>query len=351
MKLLLFIILNFFSGSLFSCEPFLNSTVVNNSYAEYFRLYRHDKGWFIDILSREKSLRSRYSIGVKHDCKDVKHLNSTEAIGIASSTYLPYLRSLGTLKNVTHVMGKNNFYGISEFKQRTLDIGVNPNVERILRSKMSIFFGYSLNDSTKDLFTQLSLINYPVVLIHEFLEETALARVEWIKVFGVIFNKYDESTNKYKEIEKKFKSELSSKYFKNVLIAQEYEGAWYVPGSNSFLYQMLSSLGANVLLSEGKKNRTKVNREEILNALKRSSFWFPQSNIRERKKLLKYLGVNESDLGKLKIFNISKKIDKNGSNDFWQSAIFRPDLVIKDLKLILSNDAKRFDQLKWYEQI
>ena len=351
MQRLLVIIFLIYSGSLLSCEPFLNSQVVKNTYAKYFKLYRHSVGWFIDIFDRENAVQARYSININKNCDGVKSLTPGKRVGISSSTYLPYLESIDVLKYVTHVAGKKYLHGHLDLKKRTVELGENLNIENILKANMSALFGYSLNNSSKDLFSQLSKLNYPIVTIHEFLEASALARLEWLKVFGIIFGEYDKALSVFSKIENRYKKEINIKFKKKVLIAQEYEGSWYVPGNNSFLYQMLNSLGCTVLLSEDKKERTKVNREEIIKALDKSTVWFPQSNVTSRKRLLKYLGVEQSGYEKLKIFNISKKIDKNGSNDFWQSGVFRPDLVVKDLKIILSGGATGLEALRWYEEL
>ena len=173
-RVLVFIFL-IYSGSLLSCEPFLNSQVVKNIYAKYFKLYKNNSGWFIDILDRENVVNARYSININKNCDGVKSLTPGKRVGISSSTYLPYLESIDVLKYVTHVAGKKYLHGHLDLKKRTVELGENLNIENILKANMSALFGYSLNNSSKDLFSQLSKLNYPIVTIHEFLEASALA--------------------------------------------------------------------------------------------------------------------------------------------------------------------------------
>jgi iron complex transport system substrate-binding protein len=351
---IVFFIFLIYSGSLLSCEPFSNANLVKNKYAKFFKIYKYKSGWFIDVFKNESKVHSRYSVNIDHSCVGIIKIMNSKRIGLMSTTYLPFIEALDKTINLRGVFGLKNFYGSKLKKGNIKDLGARPGLEKILKANFSVLFGYSLNNSDKDLFYQLQKYDYPVFAIHDYLESSALGRVEWLKVFGLIFGKYPLSNTKFSEIETSFKNELvriSKSSNLNVLIAQEYEGNWFVPGENSYIYEMVRLVGGKVPLSTGYPSRRKVSRDDILRALKKTDVWFPQSNERDIGRLFKYLGTSREKFKRLKIYNITKRIDQKGSNDFWQGGIFRPDLVIQDLKKTLGVGDVDNDEFYWYEEL
>jgi len=355
MKRLFGLLLIFFSGSLLSCGPFSNAKLLNNKYAKFFKLYEYKSGWFVEVLSSDNSVTARYSIDVGHSCDKITKIAMPKSIGLVSTTYFPFVDSLGMKNLISAVFEKRNFFKGSFEKINVKDLGPNPGIEKILKTNLSMLFGYRLNNSDKDLFHQLLKFNYPVFIVHEYLEQSPLAKAEWLKVFGVVFRKFINSQNIFLDIEANYYKELSRKKdISNnlkVLVAQEYEGNWYIPGENSYIYKMLESLGVNILLSRGVKRRKKVSRDQIIKSLGVADIWLPQSNEKNDKKMFKYLGVPKEHFEKLKVFNITKQIDQNGSNDFWQTGALRADLVLNDLRQVMTFKPGKKLKLKWYEML
>lgn len=344
-----------YSGSLFSCGPFSNSKLVKNKYAEFFKTHKTKSGWFIEVLDSNKRVTARYSIDVEHSCDGVTKIAMPSAIGLVSTTYFPFVDALGMKSSIKSVFGKRNFFEGSFGKKPVNDLGSSPSVEKVLKSKLSTLFGYSLNNSDKDLFHQLLKFNYPIFIVHEFMEQSPLAKAEWLKIFGIIFRKFERSDKVFLDIEESYNKQLSKKNEMpkrlKVLVAQEYEGNWYIPGENSYIYKMLDSLGVKALLSQGIKGRKKVSRDQIIKSLEDTDIWLPQSNEKNVEKLFKYLGVSKDHFKNLRVFNITNKVDQKGSNDFWQTGVLRADYVLNDLRQIMSSSSESNLNLRWYEKL
>tara|TARA_B100000925_G_scaffold291660_1_gene280631 strand:- start:5157 stop:6224 length:1068 start_codon:yes stop_codon:yes gene_type:complete len=355
MQQIIFIIFLIYSGSLLSCEPFSNAKLIKNKYAEFFKTHKTKNGWFVDVLNSNKSVSARYSIDVEHSCDDVTKIALPSAIGLVSTTYFPFVDALGMKSSIKSVFGKRNFFEGSFGKKPVNDLGSSPSVEKILKTDLSTLFGYSLNNSDKDLFHQLFKFNYPIFIVHEFMEQSPLAKAEWLKVFGIVFRKFEPSEKIFLDIEKNYNKQLSKKNEMpnslKVLVAQEYEGNWYIPGENSYIYKMLDSLGVKALLSQGVKGRKKVSRDQIIKSLEAADIWLPQSNEKNAEKLFKYLGVSKGHFKNLRVFNITNKVDRKGSNDFWQTGALRADYVLNDLRQIMSSNSESYLNLKWYEKL
>ena len=138
----------------------------------------------------------------------------------------------------------------------------------------------------------------------------------------------------FREIKKNYQELIKKTNYEgkvSVVVAQEYQGSWFVPGNKSYIKKMLKDLGVKVLPAIDSDNRLKVSREIILSSLKKANFWLPQSNQRSKKDLFQFTGLKEDSLSNLNVFNIIRKINKDGANDYWQTGVLRPDLVANDL--------------------
>ena len=48
------------------------------------------------------------------------------------------------------------------------------------------------------------------------------------------------------------------------------------------------------------------------------------------------------------VFNYNKKENLSGGNDFWETGVIRPDLVLLDLTKIMSMDKNNYSSLYFY---
>ena len=347
---LIFIFLILLTSKVFSCDELLNSEKLKNSYAEFFDIYASPKGgYFIDVYSRDKSRKYGYSYQVKHECKNIKKINVLNKVAITSTTYIPYFESMSELSKIVAVPNRQHIYFKDNGWKDLKEIGDKLSLETIIKGKYDLLMGYSLENNPKDIFYQLEGFKYPTFIVHEFLERHPLGRVEWLKVFGVLFGKKGLADNVFHEIEKsylratkKIKERVNMKF----LVAQHYEGSWFVPGRESYIYRLLNDIKADVLLGHRFKKRTKVSREDILNALKEVDVWLPQSSETSKRDLFKFLGLSETE--KFSVFNIVNKVNKRGANDYWQTGVFRPDLILEDLIKISEGTTKG---LTWYKEL
>jgi len=61
--------------------------------------------------------------------------------------------------------------------------------------------------------------------------------------------------------------------------------------------------------------------------------------------------VSLPPMGNGKVFNINKRINAYGGNDYWESAVAAPDRVLLDLALIFHPDQFPRDTLFYYTQL
>jgi iron complex transport system substrate-binding protein len=198
--------------------------------------------------------------------------------------------------------------------------------------------GYSVSSADKSL-TTIKKAGIAVIYNGDWLEETPLGRAEWIKFFGVLFDKEKQADSIFKVIEKNYlhakKSALKSTKKINVLSgAIMSKDIWSLPAGESFVAQFLKDANLNYLWKNTKgKGSLSLSFESVFDKGKDADLWIAPGYFSTKKQLLKsnqlYTQFNafKSD----KIYTPTIKKGKTGGVIYYELAPTRPDLVLKDL--------------------
>ena len=95
-----------------------------------------------------------------------------------------------------------------------------------------------------------------------------------------------------------------------------------------------------------------LNIEKVLLDSKIAEVWLPQNMSLGLKKLFKE--ENYHSIEKLKsidVYNIVNRLGPDGGNDYWESALMRPDLLIQDLLKIFHPILIPSHDLVWYRNL
>ena len=118
------------------------------------------------------------------------------------------------------------------------------------------------------------------------------------------------------------------------MVGGNFKGTWYVPSGNSYMGRAFADAGANYFY----KNETSssvslgLNFETILNNFHDADVWLNAPTVSldalmqmdSRHNLFR--SAREG-----RVFGFHARTLPDGANDFWESAVARPDLVLKDL--------------------
>ena len=130
------------------------------------------------------------------------------------------------------------------------------NTEILLDLEPEIVVGYSVSSADKSL-TTIKKAGINVIYNGDWLEETPLGRAEWIKFFGVLFNKEKQADSIFKIIETNY---LEAKKIALTAIKKPtiLSGAimskdiWNLPAGKSFEAQFLQDANLNYLWKDTK---------------------------------------------------------------------------------------------------
>jgi iron complex transport system substrate-binding protein len=146
------------------------------------------------------------------------------------------------------IIDKSIIAGIKSGKIADCGNSMQPNVEKIISTGAEIVW-LSPFESDNGSHGKLSLLGLPIVEGADYLENTPLARAEWMKFYGRLYGKGDKADSLFAKTEREY-MEMKSKAEKvttrpSVIFDKIYSGSWNVPTSGSVTGQMIVDAGGN----------------------------------------------------------------------------------------------------------
>jgi iron complex transport system substrate-binding protein len=192
----------------------------------------------------------------------------------------------------------------------------------------------------------------------EWLETTPLGKAEWVKVMGLLLEKEELANEQFEEVAKRYnrlKAKAKAVDAKPLVINNmPYKGAWFVSGGNSFTAQYLKDAGADYpWYDNDSTGGLRLDFETVYDAGLRAEVWLNPGTAETREDIVaadsRFKDFKSYENGR--IYNNNKRMGPTGGNDFWETGVVRPDLVLSDLITILHPDFLQSDSLYFYQKV
>lgn len=354
-----FILLVFVSLLLLSCSP-KNGHSTNSFSADSLKL-QYAKGFEIKYFNRYKEVLV-YSPWVKNTVfaryylvSDLKTqtpadgikmkvpLFSIAATSVTHFEFLALLHELTTIKAVCspRLIYNNEVRKLVE-KDAISDLGdaFNINVEKTIQLKPGavMMSGYNQNDPYAQRVSQAGI---PVIFNNEWMETSLLARAEWIKFVAVFYNKEKEADSIFSTVNQQYnaiKDKVSKIKNKPVIMAgSNFRGTWYMPSGKNYMAKLFTDAGANYFYANDTTGGSlPLNVETVLNNFAQSDVWL-NCSFKSLDELVKADSKHAyfRPVSLKQVYNFNNRLLPSSANDFWESAVARPDLLLSDVISIL----------------
>jgi iron complex transport system substrate-binding protein len=239
--------------------------------------------------------------------------------------------------NTEFISSKNTRLLIEKGAIKELGSENNINTEVLLNLQPNLVIGHSVNSNNKT-FSTIEKMGIPVILNGEWLEETPLGRAEWIKFFGVLFDKEKEADSIFKIIETNYleakKIALKSSNKPNVISGGLYKDVWYLPAGESFEATFLKDANTNYLWNDTKgKGSLSLNIENVFIKGKDADIWISPS-FHTSLNDIKDANAMYSEFKPFQTKSVYSYMNTKGEKDgiwYFELSPTRPDLVLKDI--------------------
>ncbi len=245
---------------------------------------------------------------------------------------------------------------VKEDKLKSFGSGANVNIEKIIEVSPNMLT-YGAFDKIKDI-KALAKLNVFSIYNNEWKEETLLARAEWIKLFGLFFNKGKLADSIFNSIDSEFKAaiELAKKVNNKpkVIYGGAFKSTWYMPQSDTYVAYLLNNAGLDFKPAGRGNASTPLSMEEVINSYSDAPLWLCMVN-GKIDKVSDLINFNKhyASFKAYKNNNVwinNKRKLPDGANDYWESGVYRPDLLIKDIVKIAHPDLlPDYETVYWYK--
>ncbi len=284
-----------------------------------------------------------------------------------------------------------------------VDIGydASPDYEKIMALKPDLLLTYSVSPVKSQFFSKLESLGIKTFIVNEHLERHPLARAAYIRLFGALTGNMAAADSVLKVVSENYislrdsvqgglgandayasdKGELNAGDEKQgsggtegntpktrkILANIPYKDQWFIPGQESYLTTLFKDAGGEILgAKSGSSVSGQISVETAYSLSKEADLWMNVGwcqtleqllsvnplfedflrNIQRNASAIGYSGTkgcatNSSDTSASVVWNDNNRLNPKGGNDFWESGVVHPDLLLRDLIGIFRGEDNR----------
>ena len=259
-----------------------------------------------------------------------------------SSTHVAMLDAIGEVGRVVGVSGIDYISNsdIQARRDRIGDVGYEGNIdyELLLSLDPDLVLLYGVNGAS-GMEPKLRELGIPFLYVGDYLEESPLGKAEWLVALSEIVGGRAKGEKVFAEIPVRYNA-LKQKVADTVLDAPSvmlntpYGDSWFMPSAESYAVRLITDAGGDYIYKKNTGNvSTPIDMEEAYLLASAADMWL---NVGAANTLgeLKAACPKFSDTRCFRngdVYNNNARTNTAGGNDYWESGVVNPDLVLRDL--------------------
>ncbi|PKP12112.1 MAG: hypothetical protein CVU09_01045 [Bacteroidetes bacterium HGW-Bacteroidetes-4] len=336
-------------------------------YAQGFILQHTDSVQQVQVINpwqHASQVSFSYLLSDKPTTQTLQIQTPVKRVVCLSTTHLAFIDALNEHQSVVGLTNPNLISNtiIREqiTKGSTRDVGNEQalNYETILDLNPDVIFAYSVGAEAQGMYQKFSEWGIPVVMVAEYLETSPLAKAEWIKFFARFYNKNDLADSLFDSLENSYNNYknlvLNSKERPKVLSSLPFKDVWYVPGGNSFMARFIHDAGGLYLWeTDTSRESLALSIEHVFHRGQEADIWIHTGLAQSVDDIVKadprMANLRPVKLGK--VYNNNKQMTEYMGNDFWESGVMHPQLILKDLIQIFHPNVIQDSSFTYYQHL
>jgi iron complex transport system substrate-binding protein len=282
-------------------------------------------------------------------------------IAALSSIYASMLCEVGAeqsimaIDNIDYVNNKSILSMFEKGMIREFARGPEIDAEAAITNPPDIIFSFGMGDGVSASEKKISQAGIPIAVSVDHLEESPLARAEWIKFFAIFADKLAKADSIFRSVEQHYlalKAQTKKAANKPTVFSEvKYGDVWYMPGGNSYMACLMRDAGADYLWKDREQSGSiPLSFEQVYERAKNADYWINLPLIRSKKELLE----QDRRYGKFEafranhIYNNTRVVNSKGYSTYWESGMIHPEQILHDLSIIFHPDAAKDHEESFY---
>lgn len=280
-------------------------------------------------------------------------------ISIYSAVHIAMIDLLGELDKVIGVC-EPQYMNTPAIQERLkngeitdLGLATSPNIEKIIDSNTELIIASPFQNAG---YAGVEKLGIPIVEGADYMESTPLGRAEWLRFYGLLFDKVALADSLFREAEqrynklKKLTASVSRK--PTVLSEKRYGATWFIPAGESYIAQLYADAGADYIFKDLPGTGSQpLSFESVLDQAIHADIW-----------LIKYHNTKDLTYPDLRReytpyenFDAFKKKTVYGSNTaksaYYEETPIHPDYLLEDLVKIFHPELVPDHDLRYFHPL
>jgi iron complex transport system substrate-binding protein len=264
-----------------------------------------------------------------------------------STSYIPALDAIGELDSLTGVDSKDYVYNayvqkrIAEGKIVETTKNWTPDIERMIALNPDVIFTFGMGNEW-DTAPKMEEAGLPVVFIGEWNEADPLARTQWMVFIAAFYDKEAEALQKFGTIAASYsklaKLAANETHKPRILTDGPFNGTWSVAGGGSYMAKMIADAGGRYLWADNPSTGSlQLSIEAVFQKAVSADIWINPSLAATKLSDVSAMDSRFAQIPCLQkgdVWNNNTRLSPGGGNDYFESGVMHPDLVLADMVAI-----------------
>ncbi|MDE5705828.1 ABC transporter substrate-binding protein [Muribaculum sp.] len=279
-----------------------------------------------------------------------------------SSTQIAMLDAIGEDNRVYGVSGIDYIYNpdIQSRRDSIADVGFEGAVdyERLIGANPDLVMLYGVN-GPNPMEGKLRELGIPYIYIGDYLEESPIGKAEWVVALAEITGQRKKGESVFAEIPQKYnalKSLIDSTATKvpSVMLNIPYGDAWFMPSTDNYTVRLIVDAKGDYIYKHNSGNSSRpIDLEEAYMLTSSADMWI-NTGTATTLAHIKAACPKFTDTRCYRnahVYNNNLRTTKAGGNDYYESGIMHPDLILRDLITIFHPGTFPVDSLVYYRRL
>lgn len=285
-----------------------------------------------------------------------------ERIVCMSSTHVALLDAVGAVESVVGVSGIDfvtNEY-VEANRDKVRDVGYDNSVdyEMVVALDPDVVLLYGVTGASV-MESKLRELGIPFAYIGEYVEEVPLGKTEWMVAIGEIVGRRTEAEQLFNQIPERYDAlrEMAAAAATpkpKVMINTPYADSWFMASATSYVARLIADAGGDYIYKKNTLNSSlPIDLEEAAVLASQADVWINAGSVATledmRAEYPKFADMRCVEQGQ--IFNFDRRMSPRGGNDYWESGVVRPDVVLRDLIKIFHPELMEGEEFFYYRKL
>ena len=259
-----------------------------------------------------------------------------------SSSHIAMLDAIGVVESVVGVSGKGFITNphIIANRHSIADVGYDGhiNFELLVAQRPDIVLLYGVTGACT-MQSKLDELGIPYIYIGEYVEEDPLGKTEWLIALAEIVGKREQGIAYFTEVPQRYNhlksiAAAASSPMPKVMLNTPYADSWFMPSTTSYLARLIADAGGDYTYKKNTSNHSQpIDIEEAALLTTEADIWLHVEGVSSlqdlRNQYPKFAKTPCVQHGE--VYNCDKQRIMGGGNDYWESGVVQPDVILRDL--------------------